>query len=250
MPIRLSIPHYKVLKDQQATARERVRRVYDYAGELVTIAETRMRELAKSLGVQLRELTPLNQSFYRAYWNSARNDSPKKHYFYNQILEVAQKFHYFANFDRYRAWIRLSIKTQEHFEFIVSIHCYGHHDTGVMAASAFTDRCVEKEEGAPNPSRYNRRRWTCFNSIMPNHWTTQRSVFSTGSSAPWQLAWANGNGLYRPDTFAGSHAPAWERYRVAPACRMGKASARQNAPKFRSGYKGLRTAITYRILKA
>ncbi|MCB2263696.1 MAG: Fic family protein [Candidatus Thiosymbion ectosymbiont of Robbea hypermnestra] len=141
----------KVLKDQQARARKRIGRVYDYADELVTIAETRTGELAESLGVQLRELTPPDQSSYGAYWNSARNDSPKKHYFYNQILEVAQKFHYFANLERYRAWIRLSIKTQEHFEFIVSIHGYGHQDTGIMAASAFTDRRVEKEEGGTEP---------------------------------------------------------------------------------------------------
>jgi len=57
---------------------------------------------------------------------------------------------------------------------IVSIHGYGHNDTGIMAVSALMDRRVGKEEGgAPNLSRYNRRRWTCFNSIMLNHRTTQ-----------------------------------------------------------------------------
>ncbi|WP_166664592.1 Fic family protein [Candidatus Thiosymbion oneisti] len=141
----------EVLKDQQTTARKRVGRVYDYADELVTIADARMRELAESLDSQLRKLTPPDRDTYQAYSDSARNDSPKKHYFYNQILEVAQKFHYFANLERYRAWIRLSIKTQEHFEFIVSIHGYGHNDTGIMVASALTDRRVEKEEGGTEP---------------------------------------------------------------------------------------------------
>jgi len=76
----------------------------------------------------------------------------KKHYFYHQILEVAQKFHYFADLERYRAWVRLSIKTQEHFKLIVSTHDYGPSDNGIMAASALTDRRVEKEEGGTEPT--------------------------------------------------------------------------------------------------
>jgi len=141
----------EVLKDRQATARKRIGRVYDYADNLVTIAETRMKELAESLDAQLREFTPPDQNPYQAYSNSARNDSQRRHYFYNQILEVAQKFHYFANLERYRAWIRMSIKTQENFEFIVSVHGYGPSDTGIMAASALTDRRVEKEDGGTEP---------------------------------------------------------------------------------------------------
>ncbi|WP_089724500.1 hypothetical protein [Candidatus Thiosymbion oneisti] len=33
----------------------------------------------------------------------------------------------------------------------MSIHGYGHNDTGIMAASALTDRRVEKEEGGTEP---------------------------------------------------------------------------------------------------
>ncbi len=137
----------EVLKDRQATARKRIGQVYNYADDLVAIAETRMRELTESLDVQLRELTPPGQNPYRAYSSSARNDSQRKHYFHNQTLEVAQKLHYFADLERYRAWIRLSIDTQENFEFIVSIHGYGRSDTGIMAAAALTDRRIEKEDG-------------------------------------------------------------------------------------------------------
>jgi len=43
-----------VLKDRQTMTRERIGRVYDYADALVTIAETRMGELAESLDVQLQ----------------------------------------------------------------------------------------------------------------------------------------------------------------------------------------------------
>lgn len=137
----------EILKDKHRSAHERIGRVYGYADALVTIAETRIGELKEILNTQLGELTPPNQDAYCAYSDSARKDSQKRHYFHGRILEVARKFDYFANLERYRAWIRLSIETQEHFEFVISIHGYGHGNTGIMAASAYTNRRVEKEEG-------------------------------------------------------------------------------------------------------
>lgn len=141
----------QVLKDKDTTAQKRFSRVYDYADELATVAEARMKEIADSLDDQLGDLTPPQQDRYHAHLSSARNDSPRKHYFHNQIVEIARKFDYFANLERYRARIRISIRTEENFEFVVSIHGYGYGDTGIMAASALTDRRVEKEEGGTEP---------------------------------------------------------------------------------------------------
>jgi Fic family protein len=140
-----------VLKDRYATEQQSVSHVYEYANALVRITEQRLTEIAESLDNQLYELTPQNQSRYFARLTSAGNDSTNKHYFHQQIIEIAQKFQYFANLDRYRAWVRLSIRTEETFEFVVSIHGYGHSDSGIMAASALTDRRVEKEEGGTEP---------------------------------------------------------------------------------------------------
>ncbi|MGR9108662.1 MAG: hypothetical protein ACU843_17225, partial [Gammaproteobacteria bacterium] len=136
-----------VLKVKYATAQKRASRVFDYADELVSIAESRMNEISDTLNAQLVDLTPLQKERYHAYTTSAHNESTQRHYFHNQIIDIAQKFRYFANLERYRAWVRISIKTEANFEFVVSIHGYGYGDTGVMAASALTDRRVEKEEG-------------------------------------------------------------------------------------------------------
>lgn len=141
----------QVLKDKYSTDQKRFSRVYEYANELAAIAEARMKKIADSLDDQLGDLTPPQKDRYHAYLSSARNDSPNKYYFHNQIVDIARKFDYFANLERYRAWIRISIRTEENFEFIVSVHGYGHGDTGIMSVSAFTDRRVEKEEGGTEP---------------------------------------------------------------------------------------------------
>lgn len=142
----------QVLKNKYATAQRHVGRIYEYADELVTSAEARMGEIAEALDAQIGELTPPDQERYYAYLYLARNDDEKNYYFHNQIVEVAQKLNYFANLERYRAWIRISIKTEAHFEFIVSIHGYGPNDVGIMVASALTNRRIKTEDGSTVPT--------------------------------------------------------------------------------------------------
>lgn len=141
----------EVLKGKYAQETKKIGRVYEYAEELFALSESRLQEICKSLSSQLAAVTPPNQQRYTSAVTSANNKSRRKHYFYNQIIEVANKFNYFANLDRYRAWVRLAIHTEEHFEFVVSIHGYGHADSGIMAASALTTRRIEKEEGGTEP---------------------------------------------------------------------------------------------------
>jgi Fic family protein len=137
----------QVLKGKYDAAQRRMGFVYECADELFTIGETRMREITDDLDYQLADLTPPQQAPYHAQFSSASNSAPNKHYFFKQIVDVAQRHGYFANLDRYRAWLRISITTVERFEIVISLHGYGHGDTGIMAASAFTDRRVEREEG-------------------------------------------------------------------------------------------------------
>ncbi len=137
----------EILKRNIAKEKSELAQVYKYAEELVAFTKDRLKAIEDLLNPQLRQLT----SSYQARLSWADNHSEKKHYFYNQIIDVANKFNYFANLDRYRAWVRLSIYTEENFEFIVSIHGYGHGDSGVMAASALTTRRVKKEDGITEP---------------------------------------------------------------------------------------------------
>lgn len=141
----------QVLKDKRALAQSNIDRVYAYADQLATIAEVRIQEIAETLDNQLIDLTPPQQERYGARLSSSHNDPQRKHYFHNPVVEVAQRFKYFANLERYHAWARISIKTDEIFEFVVSIHGYGYGDAGIMAASALTDRRIEREEGGTEP---------------------------------------------------------------------------------------------------
>ena len=141
----------QVLKDKHHTAQRHVGLVYECADALFVIAEARMQAIQNALDAQLAVLTPPQQASkrtpYCARLSSADNESPHKHYFYKQILDVAQRHRYYVNLERYRAWIRIAVTTEERFEIVVSIHGYGHGETGIMAASAFTDRRVEREDG-------------------------------------------------------------------------------------------------------
>jgi hypothetical protein len=136
-----------VLKGKYDAAQRQVGLVYDCADALFAIDESRMQEIAGDLDRQLAALTPPQQSPYRAQLHSAGKEGGNRHYFYKQIVDIAHLHHYFANLDRYRAWVRICIATDDRFEIVVSLHGYGHGDTGVMAASAFTNRRVEREDG-------------------------------------------------------------------------------------------------------
>lgn len=141
----------QLLKDRHAATKQHVGRVYEYADELTRLAESRMEEIAKLLNEQLGGLTLPQQDRYEAYCTSAQHDSQHDHYFHNQIVSIANQFDYFANLDRHRSWVRITIKTVERFELVVSIHGYGYGDSGIMAATAFMYRRVAKEEGGTEP---------------------------------------------------------------------------------------------------
>jgi len=141
----------QVLKDRVVAQTERVKQVYIIADQLRTIAFERLSDIAAKLDIQLKEVTPSNRTLYHARATYADNNSQLKHYFHNQIVEIAKGFKYFANLERYRTWARLSIDTEETFELVVSFHGYGYGNDGIMVASAFTSQRVPREEGGREP---------------------------------------------------------------------------------------------------
>lgn len=141
----------QVLKSKYSREKEKVGRVYQYAEELFTMADTRFHEVAKSLDSELVKVTPPGLSSYHARANSANNKSDQRHYFQKQIVSIANLFDYYANFDRQRTWVRISITTEDTFDYALSFHGYGSGDTGLLAVSAFTYIKAPREEGGSEP---------------------------------------------------------------------------------------------------
>lgn len=141
----------ELLRNRFSREQQKATVVYDHAAKLFAQVDHKFRDLANTLDSQLRALTPPQRSKYRARSNSADNSSTQRHYFQKQIVEIAKHFDYFANFDRYRSWIRVTLTTDQDFDYVVSFHGYGPGDTGILAASAFTYMKAPREEGGTEP---------------------------------------------------------------------------------------------------
>jgi len=138
----------EVLKSKFNNEKQKIAVVYDHANKLFAHVEGEFRNICTNLNNELPPLTPPNRARYYARMASANNDSTQqRHYFYKQIVEIANHFDYFASFDNYRSWVRLTINTDKEFDFVVSVHGYGRSDSGILAASAFTFLKVPTENG-------------------------------------------------------------------------------------------------------
>lgn len=142
----------EVLRGRFSREKQKVSEVYHHAERLHKVVEERFRSLAAILDSELRELTPpQRQRSYHARSNFSDNASAQRHYFQKQIVDIARHFDYFANFERFRSWVRMTLTTDQDFDYVVSFHGYGPGDTGVLAASAFTYMKAPKEEGGTEP---------------------------------------------------------------------------------------------------
>jgi hypothetical protein len=77
--------------------------------------------------------------------------SPQRHYFQKQIVDAAKQFDYYANFEQHRSWVRITLTTDQEFDYVVSFHGYGPGDTGILVASAFTYVKAPREDGGTEP---------------------------------------------------------------------------------------------------
>lgn len=141
----------ELLKRKFSKEKQEVPVVYEYAENLFTLVESQFESLVSALDGQLRSVTPPQKPKYHARVNSAGNTSPQRHYFQKQIVDVARLFGYFANFELHRSWIRITLNTDQEFDYVVSFHGYGHGDTGILAVSAFTYVKAPREDGGTEP---------------------------------------------------------------------------------------------------
>ena len=139
----------QLLKDKYSAAKVEVYKVYEFADTLMHQAHDQMRQLSNTLNPQLVAATPPGKQAYTSRSSCADKDSPNKHYFYREIIEMAQphRFDYYANVDVYKSWCRLAIQSGIAFEYVISIHGFGYGETGVLTASAFSFQKIKDEDG-------------------------------------------------------------------------------------------------------
>lgn len=141
----------QILKTKFTREKQAISAVYEYSTKLLIFTEQKLKSLSTTLDTQLRSLTPTNRGQYHARYNSADSNSENKHYFQKQIIANARLFDYYANFEHHRSWARITITTEQDFDYVISFHGYGPGDSGVMAASAFTYVKASREDGGTEP---------------------------------------------------------------------------------------------------
>jgi Fic family protein len=141
----------EILKSKSSEQKVMVSPVYEHANTLLAMTEEKFQKLAKTLDPKLRRVTPPERKLFHVRTDFADNLSPQRHYFQKQIMETAKIFDYFANLEKYRAWARITLTTEQEFDYVVSFHGYGYADTGILVASAFTYLKTPCEDGHREP---------------------------------------------------------------------------------------------------
>ncbi|MES0489137.1 MAG: Fic family protein [Leptospirales bacterium] len=133
------------LKNKYKAQRDKLNDVYIIAKALHNNAVGELDKIGNVIDKQLQDISLPGKKFF-ANTFSALNDDLKSHYYHYEIIQIANKFDYFANFDNYKSYIRLIIQTEKRFEFIISFHGYGQSNNGIMAATSFTSQRIPKDE--------------------------------------------------------------------------------------------------------
>lgn len=109
-------------------------------GKAVEIAEvlldktvSRMEQVKEGLTNKLRTVVPDLLVFVN------RSEDDNRHWFWNQVVEIAGNLDYYANLREYHGWVRLKISEERQAEIVVSIHAVGPQNTGVLGGSAFIE---------------------------------------------------------------------------------------------------------------
>lgn len=180
----------ELLRNRFNAKKQEMSVVYSHAQKLFKNVELKLSELSESLDTQLSDLTPPRHAKYSARSNSADNKSKNRHYFQKQIVDIANQFDYFANFENYRAWARATLTTDQDFDYVVSFHGYGPSDTGILAASAFTYMKAPKEDGGTEPVALHPAATELFQFNYAESFETTEKRFSEWLEASMSIALA------------------------------------------------------------
>lgn len=135
------------LAGQAKQHEQELTRVFELAAALVEVTRGELESLSHQLDSQLTQVRPAD-----ATWNSnvraSDPGSPNSRWFYEQVVSIAKDLQYWANFEPYRGWVRLGIRTEDVFYLVVSFHGHGRVFRGILCASAFTFRRINDDEGS------------------------------------------------------------------------------------------------------
>lgn len=115
--------------------------VEDIAGRLQELVEAECRSVNRRLRTDLGAIS----KEYRFGVRSEPNGGRLSHYYRFQVVGTAKALGYFANTGFYRAWVRLSLKTDAQAMILFSFHSVGFEFRGVLAVSACFFRRHETE---------------------------------------------------------------------------------------------------------
>ncbi len=76
-----------------------------------------------------------------------RPSDTNTHWFWNQVIDIANEFGYYADLRTYHRWLRLKIREDRQTEIILSFHPPGREFVGVMAVSALVEHRAKDEDG-------------------------------------------------------------------------------------------------------
>ena len=127
-----------ILKEKSSAKTQKLSQIYVVAEKLQDIVYKKLTDIENTLNPQLKSIKNYSSNDYNANVKQAKNGEKESHYFYRQILDVANMHSYYANTVSHKSWSRLVIFTEKIFEIVFSIHGYGHNDNGIMVASGFT----------------------------------------------------------------------------------------------------------------
>lgn len=125
---------------EQERRKER-RSVLILADNLKAMAYNKMREIKGKLLERLPMFTGSD------IWVDESVETTS-HYFWDQVVEIANKLEYFANLRKYHSWVRLKLKERRQAEIVVSLHPVGRDFEGLMGASAFLEYRGQEEDGS------------------------------------------------------------------------------------------------------
>lgn len=107
--------------------------VIELSNHLESVGMERLQDIALELTNALHQVEPT----YSA--TASRSDSTSDYWFKGQIIQLAKKFEYYANFRYYSTWLRLRIQEQRLTNLVFSFHGLGYEFSGIMAVSAFLE---------------------------------------------------------------------------------------------------------------
>ncbi|MBF0624471.1 MAG: Fic family protein [Magnetococcales bacterium] len=136
----------QLLRDHHNLETSRMDRVFDSADQLREMAVQRLETMVQKMNQQLSGLALPGERDYSARCDADDNGSPRRHWFRDQARDMAGRYRYVANFSKYCSWASLTLRSINHFQFVVAFHGLGPVHKGLMAAVSFTLFRVPRED--------------------------------------------------------------------------------------------------------